>query len=139
MFDNIYLILIIETIFGIYLLDNYLSVRNKQDGNIYESWQKRYEKIKSEENRKSFFDFVFKKHGNFNAQDKVEIKDDFILFMNDLSLFFKTFCLIFTSFLALYLLFRILSKFLLKLFSPSKIIMFSPPVNTAQRKTQVTG
>ena len=46
MFDNIYLILIIETIFGIYLIDNYLSIRNKQEGNIYESWQKRYEKIK---------------------------------------------------------------------------------------------
>jgi len=120
MFDNIYLILIIETIFGIYLLDNYLSVRNKQDGNIYESWQKRYEKIKSEENKKSFFDFVFKKHGNLHAQDKIEIRDDFVLFMNDLSLFFKTFCLIFTSFLALYLLFRILSKFLLKLFSPKQ-------------------
>ena len=80
MFDNIYLILIIETIFGIYLLDNYLSVRNKQEGNIYESWQKRYEKIKIEENRKSFFDFVFKKHGNLHAQDKVEIRDDFVLF-----------------------------------------------------------
>ena len=88
MIDNIYLILIIETIFGIYLLDNYLSVRNKQDGNIYESWQNRYEKI----NRRSFFDFVFKKHGNLHAQDKRGIKDDFVLFMNDLSLFFKTFC-----------------------------------------------
>ena len=32
---------------------------------------KRYEK--------SFFDFVFKKHGNLNAQDKIEIKDDFVL------------------------------------------------------------
>ena len=45
MFENTYVLLFLETVFAIYLLDKYYTIKNDKEGNLYQEWKKRYEKI----------------------------------------------------------------------------------------------
>jgi cytolysin (calcineurin-like family phosphatase) len=44
MFENTYVLLFLETVFAIYLLDKYYTIKNDREGNLYQEWKKRYEK-----------------------------------------------------------------------------------------------
>ena len=60
-FENMFVILSVETFLAVFLLYNYYSVRTMQDGNIYEQWQNRGKQtLRTTQN--SFFANIFKKH-----------------------------------------------------------------------------
>ena len=123
-FDNVYMLLAIETILAIYLIDTYYKIKNDVPGNIYIKWNNKYN-AHNADGEKSFFSFskffgnVFKKHGKLENVDK-GMKDDFVSFIDELNFYFTAFCLIFAVIIAIYFLLRLLSNFLLKLFHPKQ-------------------
>ena len=68
-FDNVYMLLAIETILAIYLIDTYYKIKNDVPGNIYTKWNDKY----NTHGDKTFFSFskffgnVFKKHFLYNC------------------------------------------------------------------------
>jgi hypothetical protein len=72
LFENTYFLLFLETVFAIYLLDKYYTIKNDKEGNLYQEWKRRYEKEYGYFSK--YTDFIFKKHGNVNRQEHLGLK-----------------------------------------------------------------
>jgi hypothetical protein len=125
LFENTYFLLFLETVFAIYLLDKYYTIKNDKEGNLYQEWKKRYEKESGYFSR--YTEFIFKKHGNVNNQEHLGLKDDFVRFLDEMYFYFRIFCLIFVILLALFFLLKILSNFIHKLLKPKQNLHVLPP------------
>ncbi len=55
-FDNVYMLLPIETLLAIYLIDTYYKIKNDVTGNIYIKWSNKYN-AHNADGEKSFFSF----------------------------------------------------------------------------------
>ena len=86
-FENMFVILSVETFLAVFLLYNYYSVRTMQDGNIYEQWQNRGKQtLRTTQN--SFFANIFKKHKPETDQNVHELDDVFTEFIQEMRLYF---------------------------------------------------
>lgn len=125
LFENTYFLLFLETVFAIYLLDKYYTIKNDKEGNLYQEWKKRYEKESGYFSR--YTEFIFKKHGNVNNREHLGLKDDFVKFLDEMFFYFRIFCLIFVILLALFFLLKILSNLIHKLLKPKQNLHVLPP------------
>ena len=122
--DNVLLSLFFETLLGVFLLDTYNNVKTRKAGNIVEQWQNKNTPTPQLEN--TFFDNVFKRHGQLKDQGKRELKDVFVTFMNEMTVYFHTALIIFAVVALVYLLCRMCVKMIDKTFRTKSSHILQP-------------